>query len=445
MEQPKAAAAAWYPEVPPRWKYTRLKYEVHSIKSGGTPDTQEYSYWADRGDEKGIPWVAISDMSSVDTVTTTEKRITAEGLQSKGLNRFPVGTLLYSMYASVGKIAVLGIPATINQAILAIDSNPRKCTPRYLRWALAYITERILETASTNTQDNLNLHKVRNALMLLPPLECQDEIANFLERETSHADALISKYEKLVQFLDEKRDAVITAAVTKGIRPRTKMKSSGSDWLGDIPSHWKCLPLKRSAKRIVVGLAEATTHAYADDGVAILRSTNIRANRIVGTILYIDPEFAADRGSKSIRGGDLVTVRTGDPGVTAVVPSELDNCQCFTMLITSLKEGHLPDFFAFAINSDYGRRFFAVEGWGSAQANISVPILKAFPIAIPPLSEQVEICAYLAEKLASLTELKERALSAVLLLTERRNAVVTDAITGRGDVGKHSSGAKAKS
>jgi restriction endonuclease S subunit len=152
-----------------------------------------------------------------------------------------------------------------------------------------------------------------------------------------------------------------------------KYKASGVEWLGEVPEHWQHASLTRIASRVVVGIAEAATHAYADDGVPILRSTNIRPGRIVGDILFVKPEFANDRGSKLICAGDLVTVRTGNAGVTAVVPPELDGCQCFTMLITSLNKGYLQKYYCYWMNSLSAQCYFSLEGWGTAQVNISVP------------------------------------------------------------------------
>lgn len=199
----------------------------------------------------------------------------------------------------------------------------------------------------------------------------------------------------MIELLKEKRQAVISHAVTKGLNLRAPLKPSGIEWLGDVPEHWEAAVLTRIASRVVVGIAEAATHAYADEGIPILRSTNIRAGRIIGDTLFIAPEFAGDRESKRLFAGDLVTVRTGNAGVTAVVPAKFDGCQCFTMLITSLRESQSVEFYCYWMNSVSAQCYFSLEGWGTAQVNISVPILKALPIPIPPLNEQLEIVSFL--------------------------------------------------
>jgi type I restriction enzyme S subunit len=157
-------------------------------------------------------------------------------------------------------------------------------------------------------------------LAVAPPKD-QRAIAAFLDRETAKIDALVAKKERLIELLQEKRTALITRAVTRGLEPNASMKDSGVEWLGEIPAHWEVKNLKRISRRVDVGIAEAATHAYADEGVPIIRTTNVRANRLLtDDLLRIERWFADKNRSKYLLAGDLVTVRTGVPGTTAVIP-----------------------------------------------------------------------------------------------------------------------------
>jgi type I restriction enzyme, S subunit len=267
-----------------------------------------------------------------------------------------------------------------------------------------------------------------------PPYPEQAHIAAFLDRETAKIDALVAEQRRLMELLEEKRQAVISHAVSRGLDPEAPMKASGIEWLGDIPAHWDCAVLTRIASRVVVGIAEAATYAYVDDGTPIVRSTNVRPGRIVGGILSVDPAFAEGRGSKRMRAGDLVTVRTGSPGITAVIPPTMDGCHCFTMLVTTLEAGATPEYYCYWMNSDPAQCYFRLEGWGSAQVNISVPILKALPVPIPPTEEQEELVAYLDAETSRLDALAAQAKCAIDLLQERRSALISAAVTGQIDV-----------
>ncbi len=213
-----------------------------------------------------------------------------------------------------------------------------------------------------------------------------------------------------------------------------KYKYSGVEWLGEIPNHWTKGTLKRIAERVVVGIAEAATYAYVDEGVPILRATNVRENKIVGDILKVDTEYSEGRESKLIKSGDLITVRTGNAGVTALIPKELDKCQCFTMLITTLVNKVNNNFYCYFINSHLAKSYFSLEGWGTAQINISVPILKELPIVIPPLDEQEKIARFLDYKTKQIDELIAKKETLIEKLDEKRTSLISHAVTKGLDV-----------
>ncbi|MBB6054105.1 restriction endonuclease subunit S [Armatimonas rosea] len=288
---------------------------------------------------------------------------------------------------------------------------------------------------STNTAlPSMTKGSLSNHSVARPTLPEQRAIAAFLDRETSKIDDLIAEQQRLIALLTEKRQAVISHAVTKGLNPDAPMKDSGVEWLGEVPEHWEYGSLTRISKRVVVGIAEAATHAYADEGIPILRSTNIRAGKIIGEILHVDPDFAEDRESKSIRSGDLITVRTGNAGVTAVIPEYMEGCQCFTMLITTLNSNSDSQFYCYYLNSKTSQTYFSLEGWGTAQVNISVPILKCLPVPIPPLDEQRVIVSFLDCETAKIDDLITEAQRGITLLQERRSALISAAVTGKIDV-----------
>jgi type I restriction enzyme S subunit len=213
------------------------------------------------------------------------------------------------------------------------------------------------------------------------------------------------------------------------LSPYPTYEQTKSEWIGDVPTGWDVLPFKRICKRVDVGIAEAATHAYAETGVPIVRGTNVRPNKIEGEILFIEPWFAEKNHSKYMRAGDLVTVRTGYPGVTAVIPDELDNSQCFTLIISTLKEGHLPKFYSYFFNSTCGMAHFAVQGWGSAQTNISVPTVQEILVPFPPTDQQEAIVSFLDHETAKIERVVEVRQKQVDLLQEQRCAVIHHAVT----------------
>lgn len=163
--------------------------------------------------------------------------------------------------------------------------------------------------------------------------------------------------------------------------------------LGWIPEEWEVVPLGRTTRRIMVGIASAATHAYRASGVLMLRNQNILPNRIEESdVLFLDPAYELTHRNKRLQTGDVVTMRTGYPGVSAVVPSHLEGAQCFTSLITRPDPEKLnSEFLAYYINSPLGARIIGATEIGGAQKNVNAGSMQMLPLIYPQPSEQVAI------------------------------------------------------
>ncbi|WDH37729.1 restriction endonuclease subunit S [Pseudomonas chlororaphis] len=430
----KDSGVEWLGEVPGHWQLLPLKRDIAFLTSGSRG-------WAEHYSDEGALFLRIGnltrdgiglDLSDIQRVEVPEG---AEGARTQ----VQEGDLLFSITAYLGSVAVVppGLEtAYVSQHVALVRLRKALFLPEWIAYVVSsWIGKTYLETQGYGgTKVQLSLEDVANTLITVPPISEQLLIASFIRNETTKIDALMAEQENLIQLLEEKRQAMIAHVVTKGLNPAVPMKDSAVEWLGEVPSHWDYGALNRISDRVVVGIAEAATHAYSESGVPILRATNIRAGQIIGELLFIDPEFSGERGSKLIHKGDLVTVRTGNAGVTALIPPELDGCQCFTMLITTLNSSSCAEFYCYWMNSLAAQRYFSLEGWGTAQINISVPILKGLSVPIPPLSEQLEIVDFLKHETSNLDQLIDQAESAVGLLKERRSALISAAVTGQIDV-----------
>ncbi|MEO0776449.1 MAG: restriction endonuclease subunit S [Bacteroidota bacterium] len=267
-----------------------------------------------------------------------------------------------------------------------------------------------------------------------PPLPEQTQIARFLDRKTTQIDAALDQHRQLLQLLREERAALINEAVTKGIDPEVAMKDSGVEWIGEVPGHWEVTAYKRITTRVVVGIAEAATGAYSDNGTPILRATNVKDGKIRGSLKFINEELVLKNQSKTLRLNDILTVRTGYPGKSAVITEAFDGAQCFTMLISSLKSGQSSEFFNYLLNSSTGEAYFDLTAWGSAQKNISVPILQEMSIAIPPINEQHQIVQHIEARTTRIDREIAATEKEIALLEEYRQALIAEAVTGKIDV-----------
>lgn len=244
MREMKDSGVAWIGEIPKDWKISKIKNISVSLKSGGTPDSSKDEFYVDK--EVGIPWVAIADMSDKPYITYTQKYITEEARKSKNLTIFEAGTILYAMYASVGKVSVLGVKATINQALLAI-SLKKGIDDAYCTFALNAWEPYIISESNGTTQFNLNANKVANLQIPMPPENRQRIISDCINGNCVKVDSLIANVQAQIEKLKAYKQSLITEVVTKGLDPNAPMKDSGVEWIGKIPAHWSILRFKNIA------------------------------------------------------------------------------------------------------------------------------------------------------------------------------------------------------
>jgi type I restriction enzyme S subunit len=425
----KAARWRWLDDIPAHWDEGKIVH-FSRLMTGGTPDRENPAFW-----ENGIiPWLASGEVNQ-GRVTTPTSLITDAALKSSNATYLPVGSVLIALAGqgkTKGMVARLGISATCNQSLAAFVCDEQRLCGDYLYYYLNVNYRNLRGLVGDDLRDGLSLGLLSSLRTPIPPFPEQRRIAAFLDRKTAAIDVLIAKKERLIELLLEKRLALITQAVTKGLDLNAPMKESGVEWLGEVPAHWTVQKLRRFAKRVDVGIAEAATHAYASNGVPLIRSTNIRDGALDrGSMFFIEAWFAERNRSKVLHFGDIVTVRTGNPGVSAVVPQELEGAQCFTTLMTTLMPGHNSRFFSSFLNSKSGQTYFDLESWGSAQKNISVPILADIPTPVPPKHEQDRIVEWIDREAGVLDTMQRRVARQIELLGEYRQTLISAAVTGK--------------
>jgi len=427
----KPSGVEWLGEVPKHWGISKLKYILSRLVSGGTPDSGNMDYWSNN--ENGIPWVAIGDITQDYIVNCTYKRITTNGFRSKRLEILPKGTLLYSIFASIGKVALLGIPAVTNQAILGLLHKTEKVNQNYLRYWLNHYEKIVLSISTSNTQDNLNSTKVKNFCVYLPPLPEQRTIANFLDHQTAKIDALIAKFKKLIELLQEKRTALISQAVTKGLSPDVEMKDSGVEWLGEIPAHWNLKKLKYLATINDESLGENTDPEFK---ILYIDISSVDKNK---GITHIEDYFfkkAPSRARRVVGDGDVIisTVRTYLRAIAPIInpPENLIVSTGFAVIRPLQELNSL--FTSFVLRAPYFVDSVIACSFGVSYPAINASKLGTFYIAYPQLEEQKEIVDFIQSKISEFDNLREKTASTIAKLQEYRTALISAAVTGKIDV-----------
>ena len=313
-------------------------------------------------------------------------------------------------------------------------NHPATIAPEFIYYWFTFLkvagyVEMICNVA---TIPHFTAEKVKAAPLVVPPLTTQRRIARFLDEKTARIDALIEKKRELLDRLAEKRQALITQAVTKGLNRDASMKPSGIDWLGDIPAHWEVKALKYISPSISVGIVITPAAYYADEGVLAIRGLNVHPMGFD----FADSRNVSQEGhqlhlNSELYEGDLVAVRTGDPGTTAVITTDLQGTNCVDLVIIRRPRGASSRFVGWFLNSHAAKVQYAIGSEGALQLHFNVETSKQVTIAVPPHKEQTAIADYIDRRLACENLRVAKVERSVELLEEYRAALITAAITGQ--------------
>jgi len=331
------------------------------------------------------------------------------------------GDLIFARRGELGRAAVVGDEAVgwlCGTGSLRVRTRSGVLDSRFAGYVLQSAPTRSyfeLEAVGS-TMGNLNTAIVLGLPIPLPLAEGQQQIADFLDVETARIDALIAKKYHMAELLSERRAGCIEQEIR-----------SLADQYGE-------LRLKVVAADVNVGIVITPAAWYQDDGVPALRGLNVKPGRISGDdLVFLSAEGDRINRKSSLRAGDVVVVRTGQAGAAAVVPPEFDGANCIDLII--IKPGLLdPEYLTFVLNSDWTQKHIRQHSVGTIQAHFNVGTMAELPLPVPSRKVQQTIVHRLSERTGILDEVRYRLNRQIGLLQERRQALITAAVTGELEV-----------
>ena len=272
--------------------------------------------------------------------------------------------------------------------------------------------------------------------VLIPSQQEQAAVAAFLDRETEKIDALVAEQEKLIALLKEKRQAVISHAVTKGLNPAAPMKDSGIEWLGEVPVHWDVRRVK-SVTTFTTSGPRGWSENVGEEGHLFVQSGDLNDSLQVefGAAKRVMVEDAAEASRTRLFDGDVVVcitgAKTGNVAVCASIPEPAYVNQHLCLIRPN--QVVLPIFLGVSLKSRVGQTHFELSQYGLKQG-LSLENVREAPVPLPPLAEQSAIAAFLDTETTKLDILTAEAQRGIELLKERRSALISAAVTGKIDV-----------
>jgi type I restriction enzyme S subunit len=434
----KDSGVEWFGEIPDHWSVSKVKF-LTSFQVGWTPPTKD-----DANFEGENLWANISDLRGRE-ISETNKKISDDAARVASMDISPSGSLLYSFKLSVGTVSFAGKDMYTNEAIATFLSESR-LPLSYLYYVLPQF---VIENASTNIYGAriLNQELIRDALLLSPTYDEATVIANFLDHETAKIDTLIEQQQQLIQLLKEKRQAVISHAVTKGLNPDVPMKDSGVEWLGEVPAGWVVMQIRRILPFMEQGKSpECESRPAEDNEWGVLKTSCVNhAEYRSGENKFL-PDGIAPFPEYEVKVGDVLMSRASGSidliGSVAYVfetrPKILLSDKIFRLGLSKKISGI---FFKYLMQSSYMRTNIrvAISGAEGMANNITKGSVLSFVFALPNLHEQSDIVKYLDKETALFAALLDQAERMVSLLHERRTALISAAVTGKIDVRLHAS------
>jgi len=407
----KYSGCEWIGDIPDHWSANPLK-RAFKIEGGSTPTPDEVNWDGD------IVWVTPADLSGHSSLflDASKRTITATGLASCGTTLLPAGSLILSTRAPIGSLAIALIRVCTNQGCKGLVPNA-DASSAYFAYVLLTAKTELNNRGKGTTFLEISGDELGRFEVPIPPFPEQTQIARFLDHETARLDALIEEQQRLIELLKEKRQAVISHAVTKGLDPTVPMKDSGVEWLGEVPAHWDVLPVWMLFQ---MGRGRVISHdeIAENSGDYPVYSSQTERDGVMGSIDTYD--FEGDYLTWTTDGANAGTVfrRSGKFNCTNV---------CGTLL-PKRKDDDLR-YFVDAVGictAAFIRHDINPKLMNNVMASIKVPV--------PPLMEQTAIAAYVSAFKDKETVLIQEAFTGISLLQERRSALISAAVTGKIDV-----------
>jgi type I restriction enzyme, S subunit len=435
----RSSGLSWVDRVPAHWSVLPIR-AVARLESGHTPSRNHPEYW----ENCSVPWFTLGDVWQIreagrDVVFETEEKVSELGLANSAARKLPAGTVMLSRTASVGFSAIMGVEMATTQDFANWVCGPR-VLPRYLLYVFRSMQGEFSRLKMGSTHHTIYMPDIQALRFALPPMDEQAVICSFIEQQTASIDQLIADQRQLIELLNEKRQAVISHAVTKGLNPDAPMKPSGVEWLGDVPAHWEVGKCGRQLS-VQSGFAFPSAGFTLDSSeTRLLRGINVGVQSIKWDDVVFWRRVSGDAlDSYVLRIGDVVMGMDRpviSEGVRVAKLTSEDVPSLLLQRVARLRPTSQlnPEFLLRILSSPMFVAHFAPETTGVSVPHISPDQIASFVIPLPPRREQDEIVARLSQLISTADALTRDAERAIALLQERRTALISAAVTGQIDV-----------
>ena len=433
----KDSGVEWLGQVPENWHVGPIKRLIQKVESGTSVNA------SDEPAEGGKLGVLKTSCVYTGTFDPDENKTVVEEDIGRVSCPLKAGTLIVSRMNTPELIGAAGLVTQTRDNLYLPDRlwqvSFSNADPRFVHyWTLTSLYRGQVKAVCTGTSSsmkNLGQDQFGAFSFAAPSLAEQTAIAAFLDRETGKIDELVAEQRRLMELLKEKRQAVISHAVTRGLNPAAPLKPSGIDWLGDVPAHWKVSKMKWVARMESGHTPDKKVPAYWENGdipwVSLNDTGFLKDNDyITETAHSITEAGIANSSAHLLPPRAVVFSRDATIGRCAITTRPMAVSQHFIAWVCG--ETMIPEFLLMRLRSM--TRELDRLTTGATVKTIGMPEVRTLVTPVPPVEEQKEIIAWVSSEVERIDILTAEAQRAIDLLKERRTALISAAVTGQIDV-----------
>lgn len=418
----KNSGLEWLGEIPEHWEVKKLKY-LSEIKTGYTPLTSNSNNFS----ENGTVWVKPDNLNGFYEIFDSKEKISLKGVKEQ--NIIKRGSVLVCSIGTIGKFGIAGVDLLTNQQINSITFN-KLILNNYGKYLISNCESEFIKWSNGNVVSILNTSSQKNIYFLLPPIQEQTAIANFLDDKTTKIEQAIAIKQKQIELLKERRQILIHKAVTRGLNDSVKFKDSGVEWIGEIPEHWEVKRLKDICSINLNSLPENTNinleFKYVDIGSVSLENG-------INNIEEYTFKNAPSRARRIAKKGDTIisTVRTYLKAIDFIDEVKSTYVYSTGFAVLHPKEFIYPEFLGNFVRSDAFTEQVTVNSKGMSYPAINSTDIGRLVVVHCGFEEQKQIVEFIetaATKIATAISLKEQEIEK---LKEYKMSLIDGVVTGK--------------
>ena len=427
-ERYKGSGVEWIGEIPEEWEVIPLK-RVFKIVNGGTPSSSEENYW--NGE---IVWITPNDLSKLTEVyiKDSERKITEDGLYNCSAKKVPMNSIIISTRAPIGYVAIAGVDLCTNQGCKSLIPT-KVINHKYFYYWIYSISFYLNALGQGTTFMELSNSSLSMVELLIPSMNEQKAIANFLYEKTAEIDALIADKEKVIELLQEKRQAIISEAVTKGLNPNVRMKDSGIEWIGEIPGHWDIRRIKYLSNIRNVKASDGDN----DKTYVGLESIESKTGKLLTN--NNDEQQAVGETANIFKKGDVLFGKLR-PYLAKCIVADFNGRCTSELLVLRTGSNMLPEYLYLFMLSPIFIDVVNSSTYGAKMPRASWDFIGNLRIPLPSIKEQEEIVEYLIKLKNNMDDLIFDISTQIQKLKEYRQSLISEAVTGKIDVRNYAVG-----